>query len=75
MKNRVTEKDVAEAAQRLKEKRQAQGLKTWLSVEYFSGACHLMEVDAEHEARHCCLGHRNGGTKREMLAHLHAAMY
>ena len=72
---RTTEADVKEAAERLKAQRQAEGKKTWLAVEYYNGFCHLHEVDADTEARHCSLRHVDGGTKREMLAHLRAAMY
>ena len=72
---RIRERDVEAAAEALKSKRQAEGKKTWLSVEYYNGACHLHEVDADTEAQHCCLRRVSGGTKREMLAYLHAAMY
>jgi hypothetical protein len=75
MRSLVSEGDLYAAAQRLKAKRQAEGKKTWLTVEYYNGWCHLHEVDADTEARNCCLGHVNSGTKREMLAHLNAAMY
>ena len=75
MKKRITEADVANAAASLKSKRQAEGKKTWLTVEYYNGWCHLHEVDADTEARHCSLRHVAGGTKREMYDHLQAAMY
>jgi len=71
--SRITEKDVALAAKRYKELRQAAGKETWYSVEYYNGWCHLHEVDADKEARHCAIRHVTGGTKREIYEHLHAA--
>ena len=70
MSNRITEADVAEAAAAFKAKRQAEGKNTWYSVEYYNGWCHLHEVDAETEARHCCIRKVDGGTKREMYNRL-----
>ena len=75
MRNRITEKDVAGAAESLKTIRQERGEKTWLAVEYYNGYCHLHEVDADTEARHCCIRHIDGGTKREMFNHLRHAAY
>ena len=74
MSTRITEADVKEAAASLKARRIAAGRSTWYAVEYYNGMCHLHEVDADTEARHCSLRHVDGGTKREMYAHLqHAA--
>ncbi len=72
---RTTQADVEAAAARLKARRLARGEKTWLTVEYYNGWCHLHEVDAETAGRHCSIRKVNGGTKREMLAHLMAAAY
>lgn len=71
--SRITEKDVENAAATLKRVRVANGRLTWLAVEYYNGWCHLHEVDADNEARHCSIRHVAGGTKREMYAHLQAA--
>lgn len=72
---RVTESEVAAAAKRFKENRIAAGKPTWLSVEYYNGACHLHEVNAETEAHHCSLRHVSAGTKREMLQYIYAASF
>lgn len=72
---RITQADVAEAASDLKERRIAEGKRTWMVVEYYNGWCHLHEVDADTEARHCSLRHVAAGTKREMHDWLTAAMY
>jgi hypothetical protein len=73
MSNRITQNDVAELCQHVKEKRQARGEKTWFAVEYYNGWCHLHLVDADTEARHCCMRHVTGGTKREVYTYLQGA--
>jgi hypothetical protein len=75
MSNRVTEQDLEEAAKSFRQSRIDAGEKTWLSVEYYNGHCHLHRVDADTEARHCCLSHVTGGTKRECLQYIHAAAF
>ena len=75
MSNRITERDVQAAADALKAQRIAEGKKTWLTVEYYNGWCHLHEVNAEMEARHCCIRKVAGGTKREMYQYLQAARF
>jgi hypothetical protein len=42
-------------------------------VEYYNGWCHLHLVDADTEARHCCMRHVTGGTKREVYTYLQGA--
>ena len=73
MSNRITERDVAQQCQWLKERRQARGRLTWFAVEYSNGLCHLHLVDAETEARHCSICHVIGGTKRECFTYLQGA--
>ena len=70
---RITQKDVETAAADLKASRIAAGRKTWLAVEYYNGYCHLHEVDADTEARHCSIRHVDAGTKKEMYNHLRNA--
>ena len=75
MRDRITTKDVEDAAKNLKQKRIDAGKKTWLSVEYYNGYCHLHEVDQDYENRHCSLRKIAGGTKREMHQYLQAASF